>query len=695
QPNHVNAQFAHDCTTCHNVQAWKPSTFDHATTKFPLEGAHRTQPCESCHINGNYNLAYTDCWQCHETDFNLTQQPNHVNAQFAHDCTTCHNVQAWKPSTFDHATTKFPLDGAHRTEPCESCHINGNYNLAYTDCWQCHASEFNQTLQPNHVSAQFAHDCTTCHNTLSWKPSTFDHASTRFALEGAHQAQPCESCHINGNYNLTYTDCWQCHASDYGSAKNPDHAAAQFSNDCTTCHSMTGWRPATFDHATTNFPLQGAHSNTPCQSCHINGNYNLTYTDCFQCHATDFNQVQQPNHAAGQFSHDCMACHTLNSWKPSIFDHATTNFQLQGAHAAQPCQACHIGGNYNLTYTDCWQCHESDFTSSQNPSHAAGQFSHDCTSCHSLNAWRPATFDHAATNFPLQGAHAAQPCQACHVGGNYTITYTNCIQCHQSDYNATVNPAHATNQFPQDCTTCHTQTAWTPSTFDHAATAFPLTGAHQTRPCLDCHVGGNYTLSYTNCYQCHQSDFTGVSSPSHTTNQFSQDCTICHTTVTWKPSTFSHASTNFPLAGAHTSVPCLNCHVGGNYQLTYTDCYQCHQSDYNSATTPANHQAMNLSHDCLTCHTQTAWSPASVFRTAHNVNAPAGFPIYGSAKHQGEWNTCNQCHTTNNTATFCCTSCHEHSNQSSLNNEHSGKPGYSYTCTSCANTGCHPDGREH
>jgi hypothetical protein len=259
-----------------------------------------------------------------------------------------------------------------------------------------------------------------------------------------------------------------------------------------------------------------------------------------------------------------------------------------------------------------------------------------------------------------------------------------------------VNPSHSSNQFPQDCTTCHTQNAWVPSTFDHASTAFPLTGAHQARPCIDCHVGGNYALTYSNCIQCHQSDFNGATNPSHVANQFSQDCTICHSTSAWTPSTFSHASTNFPLAGAHTSVPCLSCHVGGNYALTYTDCYQCHQSDYNGAVSPANHQAMNLNHNCVTCHTQTAWSPASPFRTSHNVNAPSGFPIYGSVKHQyqNEWNTCNECHTTNNTATFCCTTCHEHSNQVDVNDKHQGVSGYSYNCTSCANVGCHPNGRE-
>ena len=105
---------------------------------------------------------------------------------------------------------------------------------------------------------------------------------------------------------------------------------------------------------------------------------------------------------------------------------------------------------------------------------------------------------------------------------------------------------------------------------------------------------------------------------------------------------------------------------------------------------------MNLDHDCTVCHTQTSWTPATPFRTMHNVNAPSGFPIYGSVKHKytEEWSTCVQCHTTNVTATFCCTSCHEHSDKNDVDDEHNGVSGYSYTCTSCANSGCHPNGRE-
>jgi hypothetical protein len=35
----------------------------------------------------------------------------------------------------------------------------------------------------------------------------------------------------------------------------------------------------------------------------------------------------------------------------------------------------------------------------KNPNHAKGGFSTDCIMCHTMNAWKPATFDHATINF--------------------------------------------------------------------------------------------------------------------------------------------------------------------------------------------------------------------------------------------------------------------------------------------------------
>ena len=137
-------------------------------------------------FRSNFQLVYTDCYQCHQSDFVGVQSPNHVTGNFSHDCTPCHSTTAWSPSTFDHNQTPFPLTGAHITTQCQSCHVNGNYQLVYTDCYQCHQTNFIAVQSPNHVTGNFSHDCTPCHSTTVWSPSTFDHNQTPFPLTGAH-----------------------------------------------------------------------------------------------------------------------------------------------------------------------------------------------------------------------------------------------------------------------------------------------------------------------------------------------------------------------------------------------------------------------------------------------------------------------------------------------------------------------------
>ena len=66
------------------------------------------------------------------------------------------------------------------------------------------------------------------------------------------------------------------------------------------------------------------------------------------------------------------------------------------------------------------------------------------------------------------------------------------------------------------------------------------------------------------------------------------------------------------------------------------------------------------------------------------------FPIY-SGKHQGEWNTCADCHkTATNYSQFSCIDCHEH-NQSDMQSKHSDVANYTWTSAACYS--CHPKGR--
>ncbi|HYA50654.1 MAG TPA: hypothetical protein VEG33_05745, partial [Streptosporangiaceae bacterium] len=175
-------------------------------------------------------------------------------------------------------------------------------------------------------------------------------------------------------------------------------------------------------------------------------------------------------------------------------------------------------------------------------------------------------FDHNASRFPLTGAHKIAACQQCHADGIYAGKSINCVSCHQQDYNATTNPGHQAAGFPTDCSVCHTTTAWTGALFDHNATQFPLTGAHLTVPCQQCHGDGVYVGKSTACVSCHLQDYNATTNPAHQAAGFPTDCATCHNTTGWAGATFNHTWFNPNHQGA--GGVCTECHTTTNYALS-------------------------------------------------------------------------------------------------------------------------------
>jgi hypothetical protein len=198
--------------------------------------------------------------------------------------------------------------------------------------------------------------------------------------------------------------------------------------------------------------------------------------------------------------------------------------------------------------------------------------------------------------------------------------------------------------------------------------------------CIACHANG-YQNTPTECYACHESNYNSVQDPNHVQDNFSHECTQCHTTAAWVPATYDHNLSQFPLTGAHLSVPCNSCHANG-FDNTPTDCYACHVNDYNNSSDP-DHQAMGFPTECQQCHNTDAWQPATWDHDAQY------FPIF-TGRHQGRWSTCVDCHLNpNDFAAFECIFCHEH-NQQDTDEEHSDVPGYQYNSLACYS--CHPRG---
>ena len=230
---------------------------------------------------------------------------------------------------------------------------------------------------------------------------------------------------------------------------------------CDNCHTLSSWKPIRaipeFDHNRTSFPLRGQHTGLACEQCHASPVFSNAGTTCATCHA-DIHR--------GQFGGRCEQCHTEKGWAvstQSIQNHQN-RFPLIGAHAVVECDACHTGAatsQFSGLSTDCLSCHVKDFQSARAPDHQALNFPSSCQSCHSMNSWVGAPFDHLKfTGFALTGAHSSLDCATCHVGGKYQGTPANCYGCHSTDYNTTSNPNHTLASFPTDCQTCHSTATW-------------------------------------------------------------------------------------------------------------------------------------------------------------------------------------------------------------------------------------------
>ena len=298
----------------------------------------------------------------------------------------------WTDGVFNHTTTGFTLTGLHTVPPrlCTDCHVSNNYSLTSTACVTCHLADFNGTTNPNHVTANFPQTCDTCHTTSTWLGATFNHTSTGFTLTGAHTVPPraCTDCHVNGNYSLTSTACVTCHLTDYNNATTPvNHVASGFPQTCDLCHDTTVWTDSTFNHATTAFPLTGAHTTTACALCHVNGNYTTLPTTCVGCHQTDYNNTTNPGHSAQPtfFPTTCATCHTTTAWTGATFNHTQyTNFSINHGSANGVCSTCHTNSN-DYSVFQCTGCHGGNTAANFHHPNVNGYVynSTNCYHCHS------------------------------------------------------------------------------------------------------------------------------------------------------------------------------------------------------------------------------------------------------------------------------------------------------------------------
>lgn len=167
-PNHKTLGLATSCATCHTTNpGWQPASFAIHNFYYALTGAHAAiaNTCVACH-KGNYSTTPNTCYACHTTDYNNTTNPAHSAAQFPTDCATCHTVNAWAPSTFNHDSQYFPIySGKHQGQwtKYSECHTSVT-NFAAFSCIICHEHSNKTNVDGHHSDVRnYVYNGTSCY----------------------------------------------------------------------------------------------------------------------------------------------------------------------------------------------------------------------------------------------------------------------------------------------------------------------------------------------------------------------------------------------------------------------------------------------------------------------------------------------------------------------------------------------------
>lgn len=345
-----------NCQDCHDERSWraKEAIVAHDRTRFPLTGSHAAAACFRCHAGaqvGNFAGAPVQCEQCHEADYQRTQNPNHTQVSFPRDCDSCHLPFAWSSARFDHPAS-FPLTQGHAGRRCGECHTTPNsFTGLSTTCSSCHTDDYTAAVV-GHVPAGFGTDCTQCHTTRAWRPADWQHPSG-FALTFGHAGRQCLECHQNQVYSGTSGTCSSCHLDTYQATTNPNHALAGYGTDCAGCHNTVRWQGAGVAHPAS-FPLTNAHQRT-CTDCHQGGVYTGLSPACATCHLADYQQANDPPNVSFGLSQQCEQCHSTTVWGDGNWNH---QFPITtGNHSGLACFDCHNNAANRVAFS-CIDCHE-------------------------------------------------------------------------------------------------------------------------------------------------------------------------------------------------------------------------------------------------------------------------------------------------------------------------------------------------
>ncbi|MDT8445302.1 MAG: cytochrome c3 family protein [bacterium] len=290
----------------------------------------------------------------------------------------------------------------------------------------------------------------------------------------------------------------------------------------------------------------------------------------------------------------CMQCHTLNKGVSDLL-----------------CLECHQEIKSRIDQRLGWHGLEANR-------------SKDCLSCHTDHKGRegklfdPAQVDHSKLKLDLTGKHQPLKCEECHQpkyqseavrslkidqrkreGETFLGLTEDCLSCHGKE--------HGPQFQDQQCSSCHTDQAWSLTKFDHEKQSdFKLRGKHRKLTCIACHHKDEKHPDFApfeklgqQCSTCHADPHQGRSG---------EQCASCHSPEDWskmldpkEAKGFDHQKTRFKLVGVHKRVDCEKCHTSRDHKdfkrKGFSLCTDCHKDP---------HQAQFAPDTCSRCHDLSA-----------------------------------------------------------------------------------------
>ncbi|MCB9899583.1 MAG: hypothetical protein H6825_16370 [Planctomycetes bacterium] len=622
-------------------------------------------------------------------------------------------------------------------ESCASCHGDA-FGGASMDgaCLECHEAIAAQIDAHEGLHGiQDVSGCARCHedhhgegfplvNRVAFARAgvpdveSFEHAGLGFALEGLHDRLECVKCHENVHADPLPKDAMRFGGlSETCVACHEDEHKGSYGNDCAHCHGQEQAFDDVAGFAHTEIcPLVGSHADVECIECHADDSpfavsllvHEETRPprerECVSCHESPhrdtFLEGVADERGLSDEESTCRGCHAAAHadfaalpTEPVAKVHDASGFALVGPHAGLRCDQCHLdigtavfaeGGAEAFaarfpgrTEDACVACHADPHGGQFDPVHDGR-----CLDCHGREDFHPTTFDverHAATAFPLEGAHAEAECQACHeqpqpeVPREFVGTTSQCKDCHASPHRASfvarAAVALAVAEPAQSCAACHDTKrkgflgrpladgeGW------HAASGFPLEKPHAGLECKQCHEGfgladavrwladGTTDVPVRDpdtCQACHEDVHRG---------QFADGpfadggCLQCHARTRFVPARFDlaqHALCDFPLRGSHQAVGCDRCHevpAPGALRVfadTPEDCASCHVDVHGGLFDRDDlPRRVEGREGCARCHTEEAFRSTRAAPVAFDHALWADYPLQGAHARA----SCDGCH---------------------------------------------------